>query len=87
MGFFDNVSYWARSKQSLADINNPDPRFKHIAMDALQYCIRNRGMEFNRHVLGVAEMMLVNEPNIKIGRFVDIYEQSQKTSNTDINFD
>jgi len=87
MGIFDKVSYWARSQQSLADINNPDDRFKHIALDALEHCIRNRGMQFNRNVIGVAEMMLVNEPDMKIGRFVEIYEQAQKSRQPDTSYD
>jgi len=78
MGFFNRMSYWTRSQQMLIQIQNPNPQYRNIAIEALQYCVREKGMEFSKRVISFAELTLVNYPNMKIGQFVDFYKQAQE---------
>ena len=71
MGFVMSVKRWAHGKQYVRQVFNPDPRFAQLVLEALEWCLLDRGINLTEEILEEARIESDKYPSITVKDFVE----------------
>jgi len=71
MGLGISVKRWAHGKQYVRQVFSPDPRFAHLAIEALEWCLLDRGVPLTDEILEEARVESDKYPSITVKEFVE----------------
>ena len=71
MGIGASMKRWAHGKQQVAQIFNPDPRFARLAVEALRWCLLDRGIELTDDIVGQVRAETEKYPNLTVKEFIE----------------
>lgn len=77
MGLLTSLKRKAHSSQRLAQIFNPDPRISSIVVDALEWCLADRGLPFDDEIIQRAKNEVQKYPAISVGKFISGIENER----------
>ena len=64
MGFGMSMKRWAHGKQHVRQVFNPDPRFAQLALEALEWCLLDRGIPLTEEIIEEARVESDKYPSI-----------------------
>jgi len=71
MGFGMSMKRWAHGKQHMRQVFNPDPRFAQLALEALEWCLLDRGIPLTEEIIEEARVESDKYPSITVKDFVE----------------
>ena len=71
MGFGTSVKRWAHGKQHVRQAFNPDPRFSELALEALEWCLLDRGIALTEEMIAEARIESDKYPSLSVKDFVE----------------
>lgn len=71
MGFGMNIKRWAHGKQRVRQVFNPDTRFAQLALEALEWCLLDRGITLTEDVIDEARIESDKYPSLTVKEFVE----------------
>ena len=77
MGLLLSLKRKAHSSQRLAQLFNPDPRISAVVVDALVWCLADRGLSLDDEIFQRAKNEVEKYPAITVGKFISGIENER----------
>jgi len=71
MGLGVSMKRWAHGKQYVRQVFSPDRRFAQLALEALEWCLLDRGIPLADEVLEEARVESDKYPSLTVKEFVE----------------
>jgi len=71
MGIGSTMKRWANGNQHVIQIFNPNPSLAHLAIDALAWCLSDRGIDLTEEIIAEVRRESDKYPNLKVKEFVE----------------
>jgi len=71
MGIGLTMKRWANGNQHVIQIFNPNPSLARLAIDAMEWCLLDRGIDLTDDVIAEARVESDKYPNLKVKEFVE----------------
>ena len=71
MGLGTSIKRWAHGKQNVRQVFNLDPRFARLALEALEWCLLDRGTPLTEDIVEEARIESDKYPSLTVKDFVE----------------
>ena len=71
MGIGSSMKRWAHGNQHVSQIFNPNPSLASLAIEALEWCLLDRGIDLTEEVIAEVRTESDKYPNLKVKEFVE----------------